>query len=83
MTEKANETHRGHIFAVRGNVIDVCFPRQLPARYHQLKTGEDDQVILEVQTHLSDERFSDAWKRVQLRIQPQPANLDHPSRSPF
>ena len=47
------EAQRGHIVAVRGNVIDVCFSRQLPARNRQLRTGEDGEVVLEVQTHLN------------------------------
>lgn len=44
--------HQGEILAVRGNVVDVCFPAPLPARNNQLRTGIDDRVVLEVQTHL-------------------------------
>jgi F-type H+-transporting ATPase subunit beta len=39
--------------AVRGNVVDVRFSPPLPLRYHALRTGEEDAVVLEVQTHLN------------------------------
>lgn len=42
----------GEIVAVLGNVVDVRFAPPLPARNFQLLTGEDRQVVLEVQTHL-------------------------------
>jgi F-type H+-transporting ATPase subunit beta len=44
--------HQGEIIAVRGNVVDVRFSPPLPARNHLLKTGADNHVALEVQTHL-------------------------------
>jgi len=43
---------QGEISAVRGNVVDVRFSPPLPPRNHQLRTGADDRVVLEVQTHL-------------------------------
>ena len=46
----------GTVRAVRGNVVDVDFPSPLPHRYEELRAGEDDAVVLEVQTHLSDAR---------------------------
>ena len=42
----------GEIVAVRGNVVDVRFPPPLPQRNHQLRTGPEEQIVLEVQTHL-------------------------------
>lgn len=42
----------GEISAVRGNVIDVRFPPPLPPRNHQLRTGDGDRVVLEVQSHI-------------------------------
>ncbi len=43
---------QGEISAVRGNVVDVRFSPPLPSRNHQLRTGAEDGVVLEVQTHL-------------------------------
>jgi F-type H+-transporting ATPase subunit beta len=43
---------QGEIIAVRGNVVDVRFPPPLPPRNFQLRTGHEDRVVLEVQTHL-------------------------------
>ncbi len=43
---------QGEISAVRGNVIDVRFTPPLPPRNNQLRTGVDDNVVLEVQSHL-------------------------------
>ncbi len=45
----------GQVAAVRGNVVDVQFRRGLPPRYQQLRTGADEQIVLEVQTHLTND----------------------------
>ncbi len=42
----------GEILAVRGNVVDVRFPPPLPPRDRELRTGDDGDVVLEVQSHL-------------------------------
>jgi F-type H+-transporting ATPase subunit beta len=42
----------GEVRAVRGNVVDVRFPPPLPPRDRELRTGDDDDVVLEVQSHL-------------------------------
>lgn len=54
MTGGASQTEKatGTILAVRGNVVDVRFTPPLPPRNHQLRTGPEDCVVLEVQTHL-------------------------------
>jgi F-type H+-transporting ATPase subunit beta len=53
MSDSNNEqAQQGKIIAVRGNVVDVCFSPPLPPRNHQLRTGTDNAVVLEVQTHL-------------------------------
>jgi F-type H+-transporting ATPase subunit beta len=44
---------RGQVVAVRGNVVDVRFAAQLPALRQELRSGESDEVVLEVQSHLS------------------------------
>ena len=52
MTDNASplNTHQGKVIAVRGNVVDVRFPLPLPGRNHQLRTGANRNIILEVQT---------------------------------
>lgn len=42
----------GTIEAVRGSVVDASFPQRIPSIYHVLKTGDDDDVIIEVISHL-------------------------------
>jgi F-type H+-transporting ATPase subunit beta len=48
--------HQGTVRAVRGNVVDVDFPEQLPHRHEELRTGANDDIVLEVEAHLSDVR---------------------------
>jgi F-type H+-transporting ATPase subunit beta len=43
---------QGEIIAVRGNVVDAAFPPPLPPRNFQLRTGADNEVVLEVQSHM-------------------------------
>jgi len=43
---------RGCISAVRGNVVDVRFDGALPGRLHALYTGDREEVVLEVQSHV-------------------------------
>ena len=50
-TETRN-AQQGKIVAVRGNVIDVQFAPPLPPRNRELRTGEENNVVLEVQSHL-------------------------------
>ncbi|MCL4859869.1 MAG: F0F1 ATP synthase subunit beta [Caldilineaceae bacterium] len=45
----------GQIVAVRGSVVDAAFPGQLPAIYNLLRAGDDDQIAIEVLTHLDDQ----------------------------
>ncbi|MDT8404981.1 F0F1 ATP synthase subunit beta [Sulfuriflexus sp.] len=49
-TETRN-AQQGKIVAVRGNVIDVQFTPPLPPRNRELRTGEENNVVLEVQSH--------------------------------
>lgn len=56
LDERTTDTiHTGQIAAIRGNVVDVRFPAPIPARHHQLRTGEAQSVVLEVRTHLDVE----------------------------
>jgi len=45
---------QGRVVSVRGNVVDVRFEPPLPPRQRQLYAGDEDEVVLEVQTHLDD-----------------------------
>jgi F-type H+-transporting ATPase subunit beta len=50
-----NKTNFGKVVSVRGSVIDVEFCECLPEIYTQLRAGEDEQIIIEAVSHLSDE----------------------------
>ena len=50
-----DKTSFGKVVSVRGSVIDVQFLECLPELYTQLKAGEDEKIIIEVISHLSDE----------------------------
>ncbi len=50
-----NKTSFGKVVSVRSSVIDVQFCECLPEIYTQLRAGEDEQIIIEVVGHLSDE----------------------------
>lgn len=43
----------GTVVAVRGNVVDARFLHALPPRHWGLRAGDDDSVVLEVESHLS------------------------------
>ncbi|MGB3654330.1 MAG: F0F1 ATP synthase subunit beta [Rivularia sp. (in: cyanobacteria)] len=49
-----NKTSFGKVVSVRGSVIDVQFCKCLPEIYTQLRTGEDEKIIIEVVSHLSN-----------------------------
>lgn len=48
-----NSLNYGRIAAVRGNVVDVRFTAQLPPLRQELRSGEKNEVVLEVQSHLN------------------------------
>lgn len=45
----------GTIVSVRGSVVDARFADQLPDRFNVLRCGNDQEVVIEVQSHLSHE----------------------------
>jgi len=45
----------GSILSVRGTVVDVQFSQHLPDLKNQLQTGEDNQIVIEVVSHLSSQ----------------------------
>ncbi len=50
-----NTLNYGTIIAIRGTVIDIYFPHQLPEANSLLTTGENEQIIIEVMTYLNHE----------------------------
>jgi F-type H+/Na+-transporting ATPase subunit beta len=42
----------GSIEAVRGSVVDACFPERIPSMFHVLKAGDGGKVVIEVVSHL-------------------------------
>ncbi len=48
---EASETYRGMVAAVRGSVVDVHFPVNLPALKHKLLVGPQGEVVIEVVSH--------------------------------
>jgi F-type H+/Na+-transporting ATPase subunit beta len=50
------DRHQGRVAAVRGNVVDVRFPPPLPGRYRALRTGADERIVLEVESHVDPTR---------------------------
>ena len=48
-------SNSGSILSVRGTVVDVQFPQHLPDLKNQLQTGEDNQIVIEVVSHLSSQ----------------------------
>jgi F-type H+-transporting ATPase subunit beta len=47
------EADWGSVVSVRGSVVDVRFPGELPAMDQQLRAGEEGEVVLEVASHLA------------------------------
>jgi len=52
--ERSTDTNIGKISSVRGSVISAIFPQELPKLYHQLVTGENQNIIVEVTKHLDE-----------------------------
>ena len=46
------DTNTGTIAAIRGSVVDVRFPQQLPPIHQQLLAGPDRSVVIEVASHI-------------------------------
>ncbi len=44
----------GTVVSIRGSVVDAHFPSRLPDIYHVLLAGEDKGIVIEVNTHLSE-----------------------------
>jgi F-type H+-transporting ATPase subunit beta len=55
MQDRASLNNTGTVVSVRGSVVDVYFPQQLPGFLNQLNVGEKGNVIVEVVAHLNAE----------------------------
>ncbi|MCE5274037.1 MAG: F0F1 ATP synthase subunit beta [Syntrophaceae bacterium] len=44
----------GTVVSIRGSVVDALFPSRLPDIYHVLLAGDEKQIVIEVNTHLSE-----------------------------
>lgn len=44
---------KGEVIAIRGSIVDVVFAPPLPLCHQHVVAGNDEQVVLEVQTHLN------------------------------
>jgi F-type H+-transporting ATPase subunit beta len=53
MSSLMNQESFGKVLSIRGSVVDVRFPEQLPAINSQLVAGEAGDTIIEVVAHLS------------------------------
>ncbi len=53
--QRSGQLNMGEVMAVRGSVVDVRFPREIPPINTQLRTGAEQQVALEVVSHLNHE----------------------------
>ena len=51
MGEQANT---GTVVSIRGSVVDARFSSRLPAIYHVLLAGDGKDIVIEVNTHLSE-----------------------------
>jgi F-type H+-transporting ATPase subunit beta len=50
--EQSGSQNWGTVLAVRSSVVDVRFPRRLPSILGILRAGDDQEIVIEVITHL-------------------------------
>ncbi len=57
MNNKENTNHKnlGSIISIRGSVVDARFSDKMPSLYNVLRAGEDENIIIEVITHLDEQ----------------------------
>lgn len=53
---ESEERNLGTVLSVRGSVVDISFTRHLPPVQSELHTGDQQEIIIEVLTQLSDQR---------------------------
>jgi F-type H+/Na+-transporting ATPase subunit beta len=47
----------GRIVSVRGSVVDIEFPENLPPIYSLIRSGEDGEILIEAAVHLDEHRM--------------------------
>jgi F-type H+/Na+-transporting ATPase subunit beta len=52
MSKGRQDRKTGRVVSIRGSVVDAHFPYDLPLINHILKTGEKEEMIIEVITHI-------------------------------
>jgi len=50
---EAGLANQGSVTAVRGSVVDACFPSRIPPLFDVLEAGDGHKAVIEVITHLS------------------------------
>jgi F-type H+-transporting ATPase subunit beta len=50
----AEQVNTGTVVSIRGSVVDAHFPKELPEIFHVLRAGEDNRIVIEVNTHLNE-----------------------------
>ena len=55
-SDDGGEKISGEIISVRGSVVDIEFSETLPPIQSLIRTGKDDQTLIEVATHLDEKR---------------------------
>ncbi|MDJ0731726.1 MAG: F0F1 ATP synthase subunit beta [Crocosphaera sp.] len=53
--QNGTKVNQGKVVAVRGSVIDIYFPEELPKIHSVLTTGDEDKIIIEVISYLDKE----------------------------
>ncbi|MDF2408820.1 F0F1 ATP synthase subunit beta [Aeromonas sp. 2HA2] len=56
MTDKTAPSRTGIVVSVRGSVVDVRFDTQLPPIHSLLRTGDEGDIVIEVQAQLDAQR---------------------------
>ena len=51
-SNKSNQLPQGKVIAIRSSIIDIRFEGKLPRLYSQLRAGEDEEIIIEVASHI-------------------------------
>ncbi len=51
----SDSTNQGSVVSVRGSVVDARFSQKIPFIHNLLRTGDNGQTAIEVQTHLNAE----------------------------
>ena len=79
-----NHNNQGTVVSVRGSVVVARFPHQVPPMHTELRAGADEDVVIEVITHLDSHRAQGiALTRTQGLARGAPVvSTGHPLRVP-